>query len=108
VVSINICGILPFVIEAWKHQYTVPETLRLVADPVTLLVMFGAAAVGWAFYYAIPPMVMSFEVMRAEARIESLQGTKRDLIEEWGPDVALDDEALERKLKAEPPGPTSS
>ncbi len=90
----NICGILPFTMEMWRHNHTLPTALHMLSDPLTWLVMYGAAAVGWIFYYMIPPMVTGFEVVRWQGRVETLRGKKIALIEEWGPEVTLDDEAL--------------
>ena len=97
---LNICGILPFTMDMWKHQHTMQAATHALGDPLTWLVMYGAAAVGWALYFLVPPIVTNFEVMRAESRIESLNGRKKDIVEEWGGDVALTDEALVEKHKA--------
>ena len=90
--ALNLCGTLPFAMDLWLHQHTLPAALHLLGDPLTWLVMYGAAAVGWAFYYLIPPIVTNVEVMRSEARIESLQRTKREMVAEWGPEVGAEDE----------------
>ncbi len=100
VAPINVCGILPFAMDMWKHQHTMQAAMHLLGDPLTWLVMYGAAAVGWALYFLIPPIVTNFEVMRAESRIEVLTAKKAELTEEWGPDVAISDEALLEKNKA--------
>ena len=92
--AINVCGVLPFLMDMWKHQHTVQKAMQLLGDPLTWLVMYASAALGWFFFYFIPPIVTNIELMRLEARITSLQNTRRDLAEEWGSDVALDDEAL--------------
>ncbi|MEI6559540.1 MAG: hypothetical protein WCO00_14140 [Rhodospirillaceae bacterium] len=100
VAPLNVCGILPFVMEMWKHQHTMQAATHFLGDPMTWLVMYGASAIGWALYFIVPPVVTNFEVMRAQGRIEALGAKRKDLIEEWGPDVALDDEALVEKHKA--------
>ncbi len=102
VAPLNICGILPFTMDMWKHQHTMQAATQALADPLTWLVMYGAAAIGWALYFLVPPIVTNFEVMRAEARIETLIGKKKDLVEEWGPETAMTDEALIEKHKASP------
>ena len=102
VAPLNMCGILPFMMELWKHDHTMQAAITKIADPLTWLVMYGAAGVGWALYFLVPPIVTNIEVMRAQGRIESLNGRKKDLIEEWGPDVALSDEDLVAKHKPTP------
>jgi hypothetical protein len=92
--AMNLCGVLPFLLDLWKHHHTMPAALHTISDPLSWLVMYGAAGVGWVLYFTIPPVVVNFEVLRSESRIEDLLRQKRELIEEWGPEVAMDDEAL--------------
>ncbi len=86
--GLNLCGVLPYVLDLWSGQNTLQQAIRLLGDPTTWLVMFGAAAVGWACYHGIPGLVAGFEIARAEARIATLQKRKRRLAEDWGADVA--------------------
>jgi hypothetical protein len=88
--GLNFCGCLPYAIDLWKHGGGVNVALKVFADPLAWLVMYGAAAVGWAFYYGIPPTVANTEVMRSERRIDALKQRKVALVQEWGPDVAGD------------------
>ncbi|CAK0772998.1 conserved membrane hypothetical protein [uncultured Gammaproteobacteria bacterium] len=85
--SLNFCGVLPFVILLWRKQHTLATAFQMISDPLTLVVMFGAAGAGWVLYFIIPPAVANFEASRAEARIEHLKNQKRDLIQEWGTEV---------------------
>ncbi len=88
--GLNFCGCLPYAIELWKHGSGINAALKVFSDPLAWLVMYGAAAVGWAFYYGIPPAVANAEVMRSERRIDALKQRKVALVQEWGPDVAAD------------------
>ena len=96
--GLNFCGCMPFAIEMWKHNHDIVSALKIFGDPVAWLVMYGAAAVGWALYHAIPPVVANAEIGRAERRVQALKQTKVALVQEWGPDVAGDifDEASSR------------
>ena len=40
---------------------------KVLTDPFAWLVMYGAAGLGWAFYYGIPPAVAGWVILRAEA-----------------------------------------
>ncbi|PWC81704.1 hypothetical protein TSH100_26315 [Azospirillum sp. TSH100] len=88
--GLNFCGCMPFAIDLWKHQHTIGAAAKVFADPLSWLVMYSAAAVGWGIYYGIPPMVAGLEVTRAEKRVEVLKQKKVALVQEWGPDVAGD------------------
>ncbi|CAO3357778.1 hypothetical protein [Azospirillum melinis] len=88
--GLNFCGCMPFAIDLWKHQHTLGAVAKILADPLSWLVMYSAAAVGWGIYYGIPPLVAGMEVSRAEKRVEVLKQKKVALVQEWGPDVAGD------------------
>lgn len=88
--GLNFCGCLPYVIDLWKHSGTLTAALKVFSDPLAWLVMYGAAAVGWAFYYGIPPAVANAELLRSERRVDVLKQRKVALVQEWGPNVAGD------------------
>ncbi len=84
----NFVGVLPFMVELWTDDHSYDNAFNLIGDPFTWLVMFGAAAIGWAIYFVAPGIVGMFIAMRADQRIELLKRRQRDLVEEWGPGVA--------------------
>jgi len=86
--AMNVCGVLPFAIEFLDGSQGIERLGGVLGEPTTWLVMYGAAAVGWSLYFAIPTMVGSFEVLRGQGRIDHLERKKRRLIEEWGGAVA--------------------
>lgn len=88
--ALNFCGCLPFAIDLWMRGNTLAALGKMLTNPVSWLIMYGAAAVGWAFYFGIPPMVASAEVMRAEKRVAELRQKKAELVGSWGPEVAGD------------------
>lgn len=85
---INFTGVLPFLIELWTQDHTYEHAFRVISSPFTWLVMFGAAAIGWAIYFVAPGIVGMAIAMRADQRVERLRRRQRDLVEEWGPGVA--------------------
>lgn len=89
--SINFCGVLPFALELWQDGHSLNGALQIMGNPLSWLVMYGAAGAGWLFYSVIPAAIASVEVMRAEAKVESLQDKKRNLAKEWGPEVSAED-----------------
>lgn len=84
----NFTGVLPFMIELWTNDHSYDNAFRLIGEPFTWLVMFGAAAIGWAIYFVTPGIAGMFIGMRADQRIQRLRRRQRDLVEEWGPGVA--------------------
>lgn len=88
--GLNFCGCMPFAIMLWQQGHGMSIAMKMLANPLTWLVMYGAAALGWAFYYGIPPAVANAEIRSAEKRVEELRMTKSELVQQWGPEVAGD------------------
>lgn len=87
----NFCGCLPFAIDLIKAgDHGINRAFLTLAQPLSWMLMFGAAAVGWAFYFGVPPLIAGAEVAKAERRIEAMKKRKVALVQEWGPDVAAD------------------
>lgn len=86
--AMNFTGVLPFMIRLWTEEHSYEHAFGMIADPFTWLVMYGAAALGWAIYFVAPGIVGMFIGMRTEQRIQRLRRRQRDLVEEWGPGVA--------------------
>ncbi len=84
----NFTGVMPFMIRLWTEDHSYDHAFTVIADPFTWLVMYGAAALGWAIYFVAPGVVGMFIGMRTEQRIQRLRRRQRDLVEEWGPGVA--------------------
>lgn len=56
----------------------------ILGDPMSWMIMFGGAAVGWGFYLGLPSVVQVFLTMQAEQRVIFLTERQRELVEEWG------------------------
>jgi len=91
--SLNLCGVMPFLLELWSQpHHKLPQALQLLSDPLTWMVMFGAAAFGWGVYSVVPLWAAQLEIARAEHRIASLRERQKALVKDWGSDVAALDE----------------
>lgn len=99
VAAMNLCGITPFIVRLWQKGHEMEVSMRMLADPGTWLVMFGAAAIGWLMYFFIPQIIAAFIAMRNEARIRDLEDKRSALIADWGPDIMAKPDA-----KPEPAG----
>ena len=87
VAPVNFCGVLPLIMTLWQRGHDMREAVNLLSDPLNWLIMFGAAAVGWAIFFAVPPVVASFLAQRNETEIKRLTEHQEKLVEEWGPEV---------------------
>ncbi|WP_207479491.1 hypothetical protein [Arenibaculum pallidiluteum] len=85
--AVNFVGAMAFVIQLWQREHSLAAALAILSNPFAWAGMYGAAALGWGIYYAVPPMVAGFSAMRAQARIDKLREQQAALVAEWGPEV---------------------
>ncbi|OAN50516.1 acyl-CoA synthetase [Paramagnetospirillum marisnigri] len=86
--GLNFAGVFPYLFGLWFGVHTLDEALRLVTDPVMLMVAYGCAAIGWGIYAAMPPMVASYLAASGQRRVNALKAAQKKLVEEWGDEVA--------------------
>ena len=85
--GLNLAGVVTFLISLWQAGHTMAALSKVLTDPFAWLVMYGAAGLGWAIYYGIPPAVAGWVVLRAEARIAQRIEEQQELIALWGTEV---------------------
>lgn len=83
----NLCGVLPGLLELWTSGHRIGTATDLIMDPYVLLWAFGAASVGWAIHMGIPPIVGMWHGWRTKNRIAELEDRQRQLVEEWGREI---------------------
>jgi hypothetical protein len=88
----NLCGVMPYLLPLWLKDHSLAAVTELLRDPLTWLVMYGAAAVGWVIYYAVPPLVATIVMARIQGRIRDLETANEELVEQWGRAVAGENE----------------
>jgi hypothetical protein len=86
----NFAGVLPFVMQLWSMGPSVDNALKLMRDPMTWLVMFASAGVGYLIYMVVPDMVATVMAGSANGKIIHLQKNLEELKRVWGADVATD------------------
>ncbi len=86
--AMNITGVLPSMLELWAGPNNIPHAIQIVTNIFDLIVMYAAAAFGWLLYIAIPPVVNALLAVVAQHRITVLRARQRELIREWGEDIA--------------------
>lgn len=84
----NVAGVAPFLIELWSKGQSMEAAVQIVRQPMTWLVMFGAAGIGQLILFVVPPFVAAFTVGRLESRLKVLQEAQTQLRDIWGPHVA--------------------
>ncbi|CCG08500.1 hypothetical protein [Pararhodospirillum photometricum] len=85
--GVNLAGTVPFIAELWTTGHTIPRALEIITDVFAIMVIYGAAGIGWLLYSSIPQLLGTFMALTANRRIEALKAQQVKLIEDWGPEV---------------------
>lgn len=86
--SINFIGVFPYIMDLWIGMDTYDHAFAIVTDIFSMLVMYAAAAFGWLLFMAMPAVVSSFVLVLQQRKVALLRAEQKDLIEEWGAEVA--------------------
>lgn len=85
---LNFSGSLPALLRLWTEGQTYEVALRVAGDPFNMLISFGAAAVGWCIYLAMPIILAHYYTLTSSTRLRILQQRQEILIEAWGDEIA--------------------
>ncbi|MDD4617486.1 MAG: hypothetical protein PHW76_10370 [Alphaproteobacteria bacterium] len=85
--SMNIAGMVPFIIDLWAKGQTTGNALRILSESNTWFVILGAAAIGHLIAYAVPQAVATLSLTTNDNRIKSLKKNLELIKESWGADV---------------------
>ena len=88
--AMNFAGCFPYLLEVWIHTNSMNVALNLIAQPKTIIVMYGAAAFGYAINAFITFLVSAILVQKSEVRIKKIHKEKKALIDRWGSGVNID------------------
>jgi len=88
VAGMNLSGVFPMVIDLWQGANDIKAAMSIITNVFELTVMYAAAAFGWLIFMAIPPVVAALMAVAAQQRVMQLRAGQRELINEWGQDIA--------------------
>jgi len=87
VTMLNFCGAVPALAELWSYGQSMVVAKSIAFAPLSLLVAYGAAAVGWLIHMGMAPIIAAYNRMASETRVRSLRRRQKRLIEAWGDEV---------------------
>lgn len=90
--GLNFAGVAPYLLDLWMVEHSVPYALDLLADVMALILIYGSAAFGWVLFVATPTLVSSVLTLTAGRRLTQLKAKQKQLLSEWGPEVAQSDD----------------
>jgi len=83
VAGLNFAGVGPFIAVLWKGPDSLYHSMAILGDVYTWLAMYGAAALGWLLYLALPPLAASILRIRAAQQVAGLKAQQAKLREAW-------------------------
>ena len=94
--ALSFAGAWPFLLKLWLSGHSIVNVMQMILTPKTWLIIYGAAALGWAMCQWFPVFVSSFMSMFSAHRVKDLQQKQKKLIDEWGEEVANPQAAPDR------------
>ena len=85
--SLNVVGVLPFVIDLWGRGQTINVAFDIMSQMTTWVVVYGAAGVGKLIMYVVPQAIASVTLAGLERRHKLLNKNLESLRDAWGQDV---------------------
>jgi hypothetical protein len=85
--AMNLAGIAPLAFRLWSDGFTVRAAIDILLHPVSWLMMYGAAAIGWTIFLAMPSVARTFVDVRADHLQHQLKARAKLLVAEWGEEV---------------------
>jgi hypothetical protein len=86
--ALNLAGTWPFLLKLWTTGHTVVNAMQIILSPIVWLIIYAAAGVGWLLYVSFPALVSACMAIFAGRQLAQLRARQKQLIEEWGPEVA--------------------
>ena len=88
--AMNFAGIVPAWFDLWHAGHGLADAFEILSQPRTIIIAYGAAAVGWGIFFQVPKIIVAFMVRRAENRMRDIEKRKRELARKWGVEVGGD------------------
>jgi hypothetical protein len=85
--AMNLAGVAPGALRMWETGISFSSLQQIIDSPVSWLVMYGAAGIGWVLYFCVPPIVAMVVEVKVDETKRRLEGRAKVLVEEWGDEV---------------------
>lgn len=86
--AMNLAGCMPFLLELWMTDHSLEKAFSIMLDPMTVIVIYCAAGVGYTIDWALTLLIASVLYQRGMARKKAIEKRQGALIERWGEEVA--------------------
>jgi hypothetical protein len=88
--GLNFAAGCPGLFELWFEDGSLEHATAMISDVFSLMMIYGAAALGWMIFMTTPQIIGTFMQMTSDRRIARLKAQQKKLTEDWGPEVGHD------------------
>ena len=87
--AMNLAGVFPFVLQLWMggEAQNIDNAFHIVAQPETLITMYGTAAVGYVIFYTVSGIVSTLLLQQGKSRLDDVRKRMIELERKWGREV---------------------
>ena len=82
--AMNFAGCFPYLLGIWTGANSMESAVTYLSDPTTIIVIYGAAAVGYAINWVVTRCVDSLLIQASKNRLKKIDHEKSDLKKRWG------------------------
>lgn len=88
VAAMNFAGCVPFIFKLWSSENDFAYSFQIITDPMTIIVIYGAATLGYMIDWVVVGFVSSLLYQKAELRLKAIRARQNELVAQWGQEVA--------------------
>ena len=85
--AMNFAGCFPYLMGLWTESNTMETAIDYIANSETIIVMYGAAALGYLINWLVTMGVSSLIIKKSKMRIGKIEEEKLALEKRWGKEV---------------------
>jgi hypothetical protein len=85
--ALNFSAFFYYFINIWRQPFPMDVATEYLANPITIIVIYAAAALGYGLNYIFTLLVSGILKQKSLARIDKLEDQKKKLEERWGEKV---------------------
>lgn len=85
--AMNFAGCFPYLMGVWTAFDPAVVSARYLGDPLTIIMIYGAAFVGYVINYVSVAAFSSYAAQRAKDKISKIDKEKKALEKRWGKKV---------------------
>lgn len=85
--AMNLAGCMPFLLELWSKGNSFQMAVQIIEEPMTLVIIYGAAAIGYLIDWSMVGIVANIMVQKALMRQKSIIERQEELVKRWGEEV---------------------